>query len=259
MFAARNMMFAGMRAFDPLSLSPALWLDASDASTLYDAPTGGSLVTTGNAVARWEDKSGNAQHALQGTPGSCPTRQNSVQNGLGSIRFDGTNDGLRVVDSGFVDLNVFSIFAVVKTNARSSSKSVLNKGNYTSAAGTNYELVITTASSGSWSAGIAQTTTFRSVATANTTNTTLLGMLRSTDAGARLYVNESLTGTTTAISGALNNVSADLGVGCRGFGAIGAVDSLGGDIFEILIFQSALSDANRQAVEAYLNAKWAIY
>jgi hypothetical protein len=34
---------------------------------------------------------------------------------------------------------------------------------------------------------------------------------------------------------------------------------LSGSIAEILIFPTALSDANRQAVEQYLNAKWAIY
>ena len=32
-----------------------------------------------------------------------------------------------------------------------------------------------------------------------------------------------------------------------------------GDIAELLIFPQALSAANRQAVELYLNAKWAIY
>ena len=39
-----------------------LWLDASDATTLYGATTGGSLVASDGGVARWEDKSGNSRH-----------------------------------------------------------------------------------------------------------------------------------------------------------------------------------------------------
>jgi hypothetical protein len=66
-----------------------LWLDASDASTLYDATTGGSLVAADGGVARWEDKSGNARHMTQGTAGSRPTRKTAIQNSLAVLRFDG--------------------------------------------------------------------------------------------------------------------------------------------------------------------------
>jgi hypothetical protein len=34
---------------------------------------------------------------------------------------------------------------------------------------------------------------------------------------------------------------------------------LNGDIAEILIYSTALADADRTAVEAYLNAKWGVY
>jgi hypothetical protein len=81
--------FTPATPFSPLDVGVSLWLDASDASTLYDAVTGGSLVAADNTVARWEDKSGNANHATQGTAGSRPTRKTSVQNSLGILRFDG--------------------------------------------------------------------------------------------------------------------------------------------------------------------------
>ena len=64
-----------------------LWLDASDASTLYDATSGGSLVAADGAVARWEDKSGNETHATQSDANGRPTRKVSLLNG---------NDGLRL-------------------------------------------------------------------------------------------------------------------------------------------------------------------
>jgi hypothetical protein len=53
----------GPRTFTPLSLSPALWLDASDTSTLFDVS--GNVVAPDGAIARWEDKSGNGRHAVK--------------------------------------------------------------------------------------------------------------------------------------------------------------------------------------------------
>ena len=78
--------------FNPLSLSPALWLDASDSNTLYDATTSGALVGAGGAVARWEDKSGNARHVTQATLSSRPIKVEGVQGGKSVVRFDGVND-----------------------------------------------------------------------------------------------------------------------------------------------------------------------
>lgn len=81
--------FTPATPFSPLDVGVSLWLDASDASTLYDATTGGSLVAADGLVARWEDKSGNANHATQGTSGNRPTRKTGIQNSLAILRFDG--------------------------------------------------------------------------------------------------------------------------------------------------------------------------
>ena len=113
MFAARNMLFASA-AFSPLSLSPALWLDGADASTLYDATTGGSLVAPDGSIARWEDKSGNARHLTQLTAIFRPQRKTSIQNALDIVRFDGSNDLLSVQNSFLNALSGFSVFCVNK-------------------------------------------------------------------------------------------------------------------------------------------------
>jgi len=52
------------RGFSVSYLSPAIWLDAADSTTLYDSTSGGNLVLSGGQVARWEDKSGNRRHAI---------------------------------------------------------------------------------------------------------------------------------------------------------------------------------------------------
>jgi hypothetical protein len=58
-----------------------LYIDFSDASTLYDATSGGSLVAPDGAIARAEDKSGNNFHATQSTSGNRFQRKINILNG----------------------------------------------------------------------------------------------------------------------------------------------------------------------------------
>jgi hypothetical protein len=90
-----------MALWTPANATTALWLDGADASTLYDATSGGSLVAADGAVARWEDKSGNARHVTQGTLGSRPARKTSIQNGRDVLRFDGSADWLETTFASF--------------------------------------------------------------------------------------------------------------------------------------------------------------
>lgn len=96
--------------FDPLDLSPVLWLDGSDETTMFDATTGGSLVAVDAAIARWEDKSGEGNHATQTTGGNQPLRKAAVENGNDVVRFDGSGDRLGFPrPSGGVDSTWFIV------------------------------------------------------------------------------------------------------------------------------------------------------
>jgi hypothetical protein len=57
-----------------------LWYDASDATTLYNATSGGSLSSANGAVLRIEDKSGNARHAVRATTGHQAIRRLAQKN-----------------------------------------------------------------------------------------------------------------------------------------------------------------------------------
>lgn len=91
--------------FSPLDLSPALWLDFSDISTLFQASDGTKPVAAdGDPIGYAADKSGNGRHMTQATTVNKPTYKASVQNGLGVARTDGTdclrNDGIASLVAG---------------------------------------------------------------------------------------------------------------------------------------------------------------
>jgi hypothetical protein len=100
-------------SFTPTSISGMVgWWDANDTTTLFDATSGGSNVTTdGSPVARWEDKSGNGYHLTQATGGAQPFLKTNVLNGKRAMLFDGSNDWM--ANSLFtVNLSLRTVFIV---------------------------------------------------------------------------------------------------------------------------------------------------
>lgn len=83
-FAPRSRSTAAAAAWTPASLSPSLWLKASDGVTKgTDAPQSGS-----DFVSSWADQSGNARNAT-GTATRRPKWISAAVNGLDAIEFDG--------------------------------------------------------------------------------------------------------------------------------------------------------------------------
>ena len=120
------MIIESRNRFTPRSLSPALWLDASDANTLYDATSGGNLVADGGTIARWEDRSGNNRHATQSLSANCPTRQTRILNGRGVVLFDGSNDFLASV--AFGGNETWTRFVVVQSLNDSQYRVIIGHG-----------------------------------------------------------------------------------------------------------------------------------
>jgi len=75
--------------FTPRSIPGlALWLDASDAATLFqDAAATTPATATSDPVGAWLDKSGNARHATQATAGSRPAISGTTQGGRKALAF----------------------------------------------------------------------------------------------------------------------------------------------------------------------------
>lgn len=234
-----------------------LWLDAADASTLYDATSGGSLVAADGAVARWEDKSGNANHVTQSTSNNRPARKTSIQNGRDVLRFDGTNDSFTRASLQWAN-GGFSMFVVcARTTLNGSYPAIVAE--YSSTSGGYLALGMNTGSGGSSEIAIHRT----GQATAASNLLPTAGRMRIVD-----YVSAGISGGSATVTVRMDGVAAsstltltslssnsDVGI-CASKG--GTADFFNGDIAELLLFKRQLGSDEVSIIERYLGTKWGI-
>jgi hypothetical protein len=223
MFLARAIAASRRRIFDPLSLSPALWL--SD---------------TGSDPAQWDDISGNGRHATQSNSSFRPSIATNALNGRQVRRFDGSNDSLTT--ASFSISQPYTSFCVFISTDIVTAQIALRGGSDVEA-GVN---IIVHRGATAFS-GINAGTAFLPLA--SSPNWQILG---TTGNGSNSFVfrNGTVSSSGNAGANAINGV----GVGISRVGT----DFLNGDIAEILIFPTALSTEDRQKVEQYLSTKYAI-
>jgi len=253
-----------------------LWLDASDSATLFNATSGGSLVAANGGVARWEDKSGNGRHATQSTSANRPARKTAVQGGKDVLRFDGSNDSMSIASSTATfkflhstqatvffaskvgntsDPNDFYVFIATGDGATAQSGTLFYYDDRVAIPFNNrVRYVVTTGSDAAVVAGADNnfTPNVFSVVSAVVNAAAVTAADR-----AALRVNNGSpdkSNTSTNSPSTANSV-ANLTIGATADSLVGNLD---GDICEIIIYDSALSDTDRAAIETYLVAKWGI-
>lgn len=111
--------------FNPANISGLqLWLDASDAATITQAA---------GLVSQWNDKSGNGNHATQGTGANQPTTGTRTIGGGNAIAFDGVDDQLELPSALYSittgDSTLFVVFAKDDTRALARPFAGSNGGN----------------------------------------------------------------------------------------------------------------------------------
>lgn len=79
-FTAEGWISVEQFVWSAAELAPAMWLDASDATT---------ITSVGAAVSQWDDKSGNGNHASQAVGVNQPSTGIDTVNGLNVLTFDG--------------------------------------------------------------------------------------------------------------------------------------------------------------------------
>ena len=211
-----------------------LWMDASDPTT---------IVSSGSNVTQWNDKSGGGYNFTQSNITYTPTTGNTTLNSRNVLNF--TNSKYMTNSTCPMGTN-YTIFAVGYTTSNGYGRLLHGSsvdGYLFFGTGNSNTQFATFVGSGAWND---VTTNSPAISVASpcimemTNNGTSTGLIP--------YVNRSVqtakNGTTGSFTGFI------MGSG------VGGGQPWNGYIAEILIYNSVLSDANRQSVENYLSKKW---
>jgi hypothetical protein len=245
-YSLGNMLSRGRRvAFNPLSLSPALWL--SD---------------TGSNPAQWDDLSGNGRHATQAIGANQPAIVTGALNGRQVRRFDGVDDTMTFSSLNIVrNISALTIIAVYKwlTNPTSSKAVFAAQGNGTTGLRawcggglSPQKLNVRARRIESDAVEIVNS------AADNTTNFMIhAGIINYTGQQLSQFINGALDGSISASFASGN--SADTNSNAIALGSNPGTGNFADIEFaELLIFQSALSTENRRRIEGYLSVKYNI-
>lgn len=242
--------------------TPVFWVIA-DTQVYSDTTCLTPATVDGTAVNCWKDQSGGGHHVVRATTGSDPVYKTSVQNSLPGIRFGGTTGQQLVAPANSsLDPSHLTWFLVGKLTNTSTggdaNGSFFIKAGATSAQDAVYGAVWLTSPNkidfaarfggGAWIDGP------QSGAISRSTYYTLAG--RADGSTAQVYVNGTQAGTGSY--GAVSTVSGPLSVGGIA-GSFGTASALRGDVLEVRIYGSALSDGEVDTVNNALRAKWATW
>ena len=248
-------LLGGLTSFSPLDLSPSLWLDASDTSTITES---------GGAVSQWNDKSFNGRNFTQGTGAQQPTTGTNTQNGFNVISFDG-NDSLGLGSNDLArNVSGATIYLVYKHATTATTQRIIFAVNRNTNAGfvrislddglTNSRtrtggrtLDADSFASVTGSVGIGTSYLYRT-ALFDYANTDLFS-----------YVNGTLDGSTTSFQTATttsDTAALSARIGASTVAPPGTFFS--GEIAEILVYHTAHTTAQRLTVETYLKTKWGL-
>ena len=234
-------------AFSPLDLSPGLWVDASDLTTIT-----GSQST----ISQWNDKSGNNRHLTQSTAASQPIYKWNALNELSVVRFDGTDDyfdgsGLGTpwihhpVRGGQSSHGGCQRGTLASDGTYTSSKLHL----YTSTSGLNSKMALH--SGGTINGSNTKTLNSWSIDTFHRGDVTNWGSTGS------IFHNGTLDASGTMGANTLLSLNA-FNIGNWDDGST-KTRHLDGDLAELIIYPANLSDHERQQVEVYLARKWGCF
>lgn len=238
---------SGSASFSPTDISGLVaWYDFSDITTLFQDSARTTPVTAdADRIGGVTDKSGSARHLGQGTASKRPTYKTAIQNSKSIGRFDGSDDVLTFTTE---TLTAFTLLVVSKKT--STSYGVME---WRTAGQAGFAYASETA--GTWRSNL----TISSAAADEVSNTKNNAAAEAVPTAFHLDIWDSAP--TLRVNGASATTAAGGGGwGARGGGQVGRFyNNFNGDIGEILVYNSALSAANKQTLETYINTKWAVY
>jgi hypothetical protein len=234
---------------NPVTSGLQLWLKA-------DALTHAS----GTPIPSWVDSSGNGRVASQPDGSKQPTYRTEGVNGHPYVRFNGSDEFMEVPFEAFFNSEEFTVFTVAKHSATGGDLPILSSD------AVGYGLIYDVSSGSNGKARAtwkeSSSTKFIDTVAASIRNTdafiltyTMEDKSEPADAQSdtvKLFINGDEKATQTSGVDYIPNTSANLKIGEK------SGDFFQGDIYEILIYNRALTTSERENVEGYLSYKYGI-
>lgn len=238
------------------------------------------VTTSGGSVTQWADQSGNANHATQSNVSKQPIWVMPATHGHGSILFDGIDDGLYTPSFQTFPVKRGSVFVVMRNSQPINQLNDHIVGTYGSGSGNMWDINTgwdvatgspTTTLNIKFIFSIAQSLNIYSkkIGSPNSdailgfpnsdyglTNYILLELIRDADSSMKFTINGVIPLTTVVIPNTQITVN-PVNIG-NSFIA-GNSDPLEGYISEVLIYDKAVSDYERQQLENYLFKKYKLF
>ncbi len=235
----RGRVSSGKTPFTPISLSPVLWLDASDTASITQAA---------GSVSQWNDKSGNGNHATQGAGASQPITGTRTINGRNVLDFKGSPVHMSCAAGLFSIAVGDNTLITVHQRDSASGNSVIIGAKEAGYSNRVWGLNDRSSSKSFLSGGYGQDSVITASADINVHM--FAGRRSGTTNGVMLWQDGSSTGTTGT---GLNKTIDAMFIGKN---SISDFDYFNGTIAEILLFNRALSNMEINNIGDYIKSKW---
>lgn len=223
-----------------------VWLDANDASTLFQMSDGTvPAVANADPIGYWGDKSGNGRHATQGTAGSKPSLKTNAIGGKNAIDPDG-GDNLSITLS--LPSGSFMLYAVIDLVAGDLN----SQPHYLIDSETGRLIFGFSASAGlenewAWFDGA-----FHAPGEDESASQQIVVWRLESGGNGQIWRNNTSLGTaaytSTAFGGATRIFSHNTGT----------TTFLNSPVAELILYTGVHTDVQRQQVQNYLASKWSI-
>lgn len=239
---------------NPISSGLQLWFKADALELPSDSPVG-----------TWTDSSGNGRVAQQPDPTKQPTYRTEGVNGQPYVRFNGSDQFMELTFSPFFNSEEFAIFTVAKHSATGGDLPILSSIEGTTGGGdaAGYSLIYDASNEdaqANWREGSTDDNVVSAGGTIKNTDAFILTYTMEdtsepADAQsdtAKLFINGDEKSSQSSGVDYVPNTATNLKIGEMNG------DFFQGDIYEIIVYNRALTTAEREEVEGYLSSKYGI-
>lgn len=234
---------------DPTDISDLhLWLDGDDAATITESS---------GAVSQWDDKSGNDNHATQGTASNQPQTGGSID-GVNALDFAGSNDHLNLPGDLIRNVPGVTIFFVAQTSEDSHAVPyvlridesngdpwLFIRGSFGGEWAVNARRV--------WSDGVSAALEGGDSTPTRDTIVTWHVDYQNADRFLRQDGSQVASGTSRYSGG-----NSEDDTGAAHLGSTGSGNGFGGLIGEVILYKRFLTGGEVGQVETYLSGKWGV-